>query len=1158
MGSIYAQPGASSGSVYAKPGEVDGTTAPTAPKKSGGGILGDLEHVAHSVGQSLERSGRTALAIPGGLISQANTAVVQPWKNLVTTGHPYAHGAGKKIDELIQQQADSIGQTLSRPGHDPLATAMLVSPLLHGAGRVVEGATEAGKAVKAGEGVTGAVKAAAKPNLEPRLLKQGAKETSLIPSRNAGGRVVQRTYDKVVRKALTKNEAGQATGPVAKRVAAHGAARIGGALDEEMRTQQKMRAVPADMLDKAAAKLSKLPAKRRQEQAALELTSTQTAPLEAAQYHLDQAAKGVNPGLNKAVARLYQNVAKRDLVHLDETKPAGEKVFVNPAHEALAKTDAALAPVQMRGDRILEEKGVRSGEALTTRRNAPGQIRAGAVYEKPTPGKQGVASQALVKARARVERLQVLHDRALSRNEAASAAADTSYRGGHTAPDPEFSATMDDLTANGMFPKDIYSADAARLYGHGGNHSAIDQTAIRKINQVKGNPDAMVKVYRAVPKEITSINPGDWVTPTLAYARGHMAGSKDWHVISREVPAGELHNDANSIHEYGWHPANPAHIFDPTSDRLGGALSVAKDELQRLEAAAAARVKPTGIVGGETARPGRGFVSERVSEKKLGKAEASASTGQTVGAAKLPIDSKTYTGRALEQGFRPKHVSAAASSHFRQIIKFVNTDARRRASLETGSQVKRSARDVLVRDPDLPAGKIDAAVRQALGQERPTVDTADELAAHDAAVQEGLRAAHQLFVEHIVPGIKDKFASDRVTAVGTKAPDGFRWVDRKTLGELGQPQAFTSNPVAAAIGRQIDNVNSAVTALTVYFKIGHVGTRVLTNAATNIIQGSTSPKQLAHSWKLWHSLADEEKARALAAAGQHGFAALPTEGANIIGQMARGGAKFWAKHADAPFRFNSLAYELRKADYKTPAQFQQALDHIESGGQGMPAHEWAKLSAAVRRADREAIAYDRLSPFEKRYISRGIWFYPWVKGSTLFTLRTILEHPYKAGALGLAGTQGRKQQEQQLGPTPTYEAGLIPFSGGSRPIVSDFSTFSPFATPADLTEALTHPGGIAGQFNPVLGAAGQAAYGLNQYGGPSKSYLDALMALGSATPEQQVAEAVAAQGKDQSNRMFSKTPLSTIERYLVGPAMPRRVNKAALAKAAARERSGNR
>jgi hypothetical protein len=35
---------------------------------------------------------------------------------------------------------------------------------------------------------------------------------------------------------------------------------------------------------------------------------------------------------------------------------------------------------------------------------------------------------------------------------------------------------------------------------------------------------------------------------------------------------------------------------------------------------------------------------------------------------------------------------------------------------------------------------------------------------------------------------------------------------------------------APELGRVVDNVNSAVTSLTVYFKVGHIGTRVLTNA----------------------------------------------------------------------------------------------------------------------------------------------------------------------------------------------------------------------------------------------------------------------------------------------------------------------------------------
>jgi hypothetical protein len=585
--------------------------------------------------------------------------------------------------------------------------------------------------------------------------------------------------------------------------------------------------------------------------------------------------------------------------------------------------------------------------------------------------------------------------------------------------------------------------------------------------------------------------------------------------------------------------------------QLRGAAAVAKDDLARTERAAAKRIKPTGIVGGESARPGRGFVSARVSEKKLGKAEASASRGPVVGAAKSPIDSKPFTGRSLEQGLVPKNVTASASQHFRHILKFVNTDAIRRRALETGSDTRRSARDVLVRVPDEKAGKLDSKIQQALGRETSNVDTASDL-----ATQEGLHAAHDAFLESIFrPGeLKAKFSGDRSEQVGVPAPDGYRWVDRGALGDLTRVAPGPRGRIA----KTVDNVNSAVTALTVYFKVGHVGTRVLTNAATNIIQGSATPLQVKRSLQLWDKLSEEDQGRALAAAGQHGFASLPHEGTNVVARVAGKGAQWWAKHADAVFRFNSLAYELRRAGYGTPSKFTQALDHLQSGGQGLSGAQWAKLSAAARRADREAISYDRMNDFEKRFLTRGLWFYPWIKGSTLFTVRTAIEHPYKTGYLGTTGVEGRKAQMRDLGPTPSYEAGLVKlFGGGNNPGVSDFSTFSPFATAADVIEAPGRPGSLAGFLNPVAGAAGQFTYGLNQFGSKSKSpYFDALMALGAATPEQQLAEAYAAQGQDQSKRIFHKSPASTLARFLIGPGLPRRANRSALTQAAAREKSG--
>jgi hypothetical protein len=502
---------------------------------------------------------------------------------------------------------------------------------------------------------------------------------------------------------------------------------------------------------------------------------------------------------------------------------------------------------------------------------------------------------------------------------------------------------------------------------------------------LRGTPGPAIKELR---KEIAGIRKAirDAEAPRARVMRGERP-----HVITA---AGEIVKPIGANH----------------ADRIGAALSVAKDKLEQAEAAAARREKPTGIVGGETALPGRGFVSGRVAQKRLARAEAASSRSQVTGEVREPIDKKPYTGRALEQGLVPKSVTREASQHYRMIARFEATDALRRRAISTGSTVRRSNRDVLIRVPGEEGGKIGAQAKEILNLERSTVDTPEELAAHGqdaAATQEGLAAAHRMFVQHLL----DKVTSSKDAGIGVKADDGYRWVDENTIKGL-QDEARPKGGPGAGLGRAVDNVNSAVTAMTVYFKIGHVGTRVLTNAATNIMQGSLREEMMTgRSIRLWRQLSEEDRARMLAAAGQHGFSALPHEGSEgiagrAVAGAARGGARFWAQRADAPFRFNGLAYEFRKAGFSTPAEVRRALDGLESGGHGLPAHEWSKISAAARRADRELIAYDRLNPFEKRYLTRGIWFYPWVKGSTVFTVRSMLEHPFKAAALGALGAMG--------------------------------------------------------------------------------------------------------------------------------------------------------
>ena len=134
---------------------------------------------------------------------------------------------------------------------------------------------------------------------------------------------------------------------------------------------------------------------------------------------------------------------------------------------------------------------------------------------------------------------------------------DVSYRGSHTAPSSEFGAPLYDLTGGGqMYPADVYSAKAAQYYGTGNKKADIEAFNLAK--RVRGNPDAEVTMYRAVPKnaDISAINAGDWVTLSKDYAKTHGESvlGNDYKILSQKVKAKELWTNADSIHEFGYQP----------------------------------------------------------------------------------------------------------------------------------------------------------------------------------------------------------------------------------------------------------------------------------------------------------------------------------------------------------------------------------------------------------------------------------------------------------------------------------------------------------------------------------------------------------------------------------------------------------------------------
>lgn len=132
------------------------------------------------------------------------------------------------------------------------------------------------------------------------------------------------------------------------------------------------------------------------------------------------------------------------------------------------------------------------------------------------------------------------------------------YQGSHKAPGPDFGAPLHDLTGGGqMYPADVYSEKAAQYYGTGNRKADIEAFNLAK--RVRGNPDAEVTMYRAVPKNVNAadINPGDWVTLSKDYAKTHGESvlDKNYKILSKKVKAKELWTNADSIQEFGYNPS---------------------------------------------------------------------------------------------------------------------------------------------------------------------------------------------------------------------------------------------------------------------------------------------------------------------------------------------------------------------------------------------------------------------------------------------------------------------------------------------------------------------------------------------------------------------------------------------------------------------------
>lgn len=115
--------------------------------------------------------------------------------------------------------------------------------------------------------------------------------------------------------------------------------------------------------------------------------------------------------------------------------------------------------------------------------------------------------------------------------------------------DEDMSAGLHDL--EDVFPG-IYGKRANAYSTHSG--ADIDKEAMAAINAARGNPDAEVDIFRAVPQGVRDFNVGDWVTTSKSYAHEHggHALNGDYDIITGKAKASDLYNPGDSIAEMGF------------------------------------------------------------------------------------------------------------------------------------------------------------------------------------------------------------------------------------------------------------------------------------------------------------------------------------------------------------------------------------------------------------------------------------------------------------------------------------------------------------------------------------------------------------------------------------------------------------------------------
>jgi hypothetical protein len=166
----------------------------------------------------------------------------------------------------------------------------------------------------------------------------------------------------------------------------------------------------------------------------------------------------------------------------------------------------------------------------------------------------------------------------------------------------------------------------------------------------------------------------------------------------------------------------------------------------------------------------------------------------------------------------------------------------------------------------------------------------------------------------------------------------------------------------------------------------------------------------------------------------------------------------WGRKAgrviDDSFRVAAWRQAAAKRGYNTKAEIDKLLDEAARDRKGMlrlDTKERQDLAAIRDEAENLMLDFDSMTPFERTYLQRAIFLYPFIRASAKYPIMYMGERPITAGLIGQAGLTGQALSEQVLGPRPGLPAWAQGYARGPGGWFNVGSVM-PQSMPLDLAE----------------------------------------------------------------------------------------------------------